>query len=99
MERDPAAATGPADLGLLRLSQRRYAEAIPFLRRALTMDPQFPGLRSDLARVLRERGEELRREGKGSEAETLVTEARALGAGRPSTPGPASQRSDTTTVK
>ena len=62
------------------------------------MAPRFPGLRSDLARALRERGEELRREGKGSEAEALVSEASALLA-EPSSPGPAGQRSDTTTLK
>jgi tetratricopeptide (TPR) repeat protein len=99
MERDPGGAVGPADLGLLRLSRRRYAEAVPFLRRALAMAPRFPGLRSDLARALRERGEELRREGKGSEAEALDTEASTLLAELPSSPGPAGQRSDTTTLK
>jgi tetratricopeptide (TPR) repeat protein len=99
MEQDPGAATGPADLGLLRLGQHRYAEAVPFLRRALAMAPRSPGLRSDLARALRERGKELRREGKGGEAEALDTEAGTLLAEIPSSPGPAGQRSDTTTPK
>jgi Flp pilus assembly protein TadD len=78
MKRDPASATGPADLGLLRLTQRRYAEAIPYLRRALAVEPRSPRLRSDLAKALRERGAELQGEGRGLEAEALFAEARTL---------------------
>jgi len=99
MERDPSAAVGPADLGLLRLSQRRHAEAIPLLRRALAMDPRFPGLPAELARALRERGEELRRNGRGNEADALLLEAQALPqrpAGRAS---PASQSGFTSTAR
>lgn len=99
MEREPSAATGPADLGLLRLTQRRYGDAIPWLRRALAMDPQFPGLRADLARALRERGEELRRDGRGSEANALQAEAGALQGKPPADAEPISQRSATTTVR
>jgi len=97
--RDPKAATGLADLGLLRLAQHRYDEAIPFLRRALAMDPRFPGLTADLARALRERGEELRREGRGSEADALLGEAGTLQGEPPADGVPAPQRSATTTVR
>jgi len=99
MEREPSAATGPADLGLLRLNQRRYGDAIPWLRRALAMDPQFPGLTADLARALRERGEELRRAGRGSEADALLAEAGALQDKAPQDAAPTGQRSATTTVR
>ncbi len=99
MKRDPAAATGPADLGLLRLSQRRYAEAIPLLRRALALEPGSTGVRSDLATALRERGLELQREGKEPEAGALFAEAQALRAEPAPSAAPPSQRSATTTLK
>jgi len=96
--RDPASAVGAADLGLLRLHQQRHGESIPFLRRALAMNRRFPGLgaelgteanelvRGALARALRERAEELRHDGKRSEADDLLTEAAELEGKRPAAP-------------
>ena len=69
---------GLVDLGLLRLEQRRYTEAVVLLRQALLLDPAYPGLTSDLARALRERGEELKREGRAAEAAPLLIEAAQL---------------------
>jgi tetratricopeptide (TPR) repeat protein len=78
MRRDPSDASGPADLGLLRLAQERHAEAVELLRRALAMDPSFPGLRGELAKALRGRGEELREANHELEASPLFAEAEAL---------------------
>ncbi len=75
IRREPSDPTGPANLGLLRIAQTRYAEAIPELRRALAMNPAFPGLGLDLAKALRHRATEMRREGLTVEAETLAAEA------------------------
>jgi len=77
MEREPSAATGPADLGLLRMEQQRYGEAIDFFRRALTLSPGSPGSPQNWP-ALQGRGEELRRDGKGIEADALLAEAAAL---------------------
>jgi tetratricopeptide (TPR) repeat protein len=98
LERDPTAATAVVDLALLPLQQNRYADAIPFLRRALAMAPEYPGLRSDLARALREQASALAREGKQSEADGLLSEARVL-SGPPSQSAVGAQRSTTTTLK
>jgi tetratricopeptide (TPR) repeat protein len=98
LERDPTAATAVVDLGLLRLQQRRYADAIPFLRRALAMAPRYPGLRLDLEKTLREQAIVLAREGKQSEADGLLSEAKALSS-RPAPPSGDSHRSTTTTLK
>jgi len=99
MEREPSAATGPADLGLLRMEQQRYGEAIDFFRRALTLSPGSPRLAAELARALQGRGEELRRDGKGIEADALLAEAAALRNNPPGAAGPPNQRSGTTTVR
>ena len=87
VERDPAAVTPVVDLGVLGLSRHRTAEAIAFFRRALVLDPQFPGLPRHLARALRERGLELRREGREPEADALFREAETLSAPSPAVPG------------
>jgi protein O-mannosyl-transferase len=82
-ERDPAAPTPVVDLGVLRLSRRRAAEAIALFRRAQTLDPQFPGLARDLGRALRERALQLQSEGRELEADALLREAQGLGAETP----------------
>jgi protein O-mannosyl-transferase len=78
MRREPSSAVGFIQLGQLYLSQHRSGEAIPFFRRALTLKPTFPTLPGLLAQALRERGEELQREGRQGEGEALVAEAAAL---------------------
>ncbi len=99
MSREPSSATGFIDLGQLYLSQHRYDEAIPFLRRAFKINAGFPGLAAVLARALRERGQELRREGRHSEGDTLLAEADALEGKPPPAASSADQRSGTTTVR
>jgi Tfp pilus assembly protein PilF len=86
MRRAPGVAAGPGRLGMLRVDQKRYAEAVELLRRAYAMDPRFPGIRRELALALGRRAEELRAEGKMAEAETLAREADGLAA---EGPGPA----------
>ena len=83
MRRQPSSAVGPIDLGQLYLSQRRYEDAIPFLRQALAMNANFGGLEQVLAQALRGRAEELRREGRASEGDALLAEAVALQAKGP----------------
>ena len=78
VERAPASPLGFIDLGQLYLSQPRYGEAIPFLRRALAIKPGFPELPGLLARTLRARGDELRRQGRETEGEALLAEAAQL---------------------
>ena len=81
--RDPDSVMASVDLGVVRLQQGHHAEAIPFLRRALAMNPAYQNLRPVLARALRERSEALRGEGKAGEADALVSEAQAVLAGAP----------------
>jgi tetratricopeptide (TPR) repeat protein len=76
--REPNSAIGFIDLAQLYRSRRRDDEALPFLRRAFALEPDFPGVGPTLARVLRERGEELRREGRDGEAGAFLAEAAAV---------------------
>jgi len=99
IRREPGSALGRADLGVLRVEQRRYAEAILLLRQAFTMDPDLVEPRADFVRALRERGEELRREGRSLEADALMAEAAALEGKPPADAAPTGQRSATTTVR
>jgi tetratricopeptide (TPR) repeat protein len=46
-----------AHIGLLEARQERYKEAIPFYRKALTLNPAFPGLRLNLGLALFKGGE------------------------------------------
>jgi tetratricopeptide (TPR) repeat protein len=97
--REPFSTVGFIDVGQLYLLQHRYDEAIPFLRRAFALRPAFPGLATVLAKALQERGEELRREGRGSEAGALLAEATALQSGPVEHAVPLNRRSGTTTVR
>jgi tetratricopeptide (TPR) repeat protein len=45
------------NIGDLYILQEKYKEAIGYLRRAVTMAPQFPALRQDLATALRKNGD------------------------------------------
>jgi protein O-mannosyl-transferase len=86
VERAPWDPAGPSRLGLLRIVQGRPAEAVPFLRRAVAMDPASPMLRQQLADALREHADQLQRSGRASEATALLEETTRLGAnpaGRP----------------
>ena len=73
----------PARLGLLHVDQKRYADAIPLLRRALALDPRFPLVRQDLVVALRKRADELEARGEKQEAAALRKEAADLLAGDP----------------
>ncbi len=81
VERAPWDPAGPGRLGLLRMVQGRPAEAVPFFRRALAMDPAAPMLRQQLADALREQAGQLERSGHASEATPLLEETTRLGAG------------------
>ena len=72
-----------ARLGLLHVDQRRYADAIPLLRRALALDPRFPLVRHDLILALEKRAGELEAQGAGQEAAALRREAAGLAAADP----------------
>lgn len=84
----------PARLGLLHVDQKRYADAIPLLRRALALDPRFPLVRQDLVVALRKRADELEARGDRPDAAALRREVADLLAGesgapvRPTAPGP-----------
>jgi tetratricopeptide (TPR) repeat protein len=93
--RVPSSPVGFIDLGQLYLSQHRPREAIPFLRRAFAMNPGSPELPGALAEALRERGEELQREGRESEGAALLAEAAALRGPSPAVAPPADQRPGT----
>jgi Tetratricopeptide repeat len=85
----------PARLGLLHVDQKRYADAIPLLRRALALDPRFPLVRHDLILALDKRADELEKRGEKQEAAALRREASELlsrdpgAAARSPVPGPA----------
>ena len=84
----------PARLGLLHVDQKRYADAIPLLHRALALDPRFPLVRQDLVVALRKRADELEARGETQEAAALRREATDLlardpgGPARSTVPGP-----------
>ena len=63
------------NLGELYTKQGRYEEALPLLRRAFQVSPDFPRLRTDLSRALRQRGDELAQIGRRDEAHALFGEA------------------------
>ncbi len=79
VERAPWDPAGPGRLGLLRIAQGRPAEAVPYLRRALAMDPRSAALRRELADALREQAGQLERSGHHVEATALLEEAARLG--------------------
>ncbi len=100
VRREPKSAVGLVDLGLLRIQQGRYPEAVAFLRRALAMDPQV--LSPALARALKEQAGELRRQGGALEADALLKEVEALSATGPGGPArltPAVQPPAATTAR
>jgi hypothetical protein len=94
MDREPGSPEGPARLGMIRVDQQRYREAIPYLSLALARKGNLPEVRADLITALGKRADELERAGQMGEAERFrkaVAEVRAQGpvspAGtRPATP-------------
>jgi Flp pilus assembly protein TadD len=94
MDREPGSPEGPARLGMIRVDQQRYGEAIPYLSLALARKGNLPEVRADLITALGKRADELERAGRVGEAERLrkaAAEVRAQGpvspAGtRPATP-------------
>jgi len=94
MDREPGSPEGPARLGMIRVDQQRYGEAIPYLSLALARKGNLPEVRADLITALGKRADELERAGRVGEAERLrksAAEVRAQGpvsaAGtRPGTP-------------
>jgi Flp pilus assembly protein TadD len=94
MDREPGSPEGPGRLGMIRVDQQRYGEAIPYLSLALARKGDLPEVRADLITALGKRADELERAGQVGEAERLrkaAAEVRAQGpvspAGiRPGTP-------------
>ncbi|PYM69171.1 MAG: hypothetical protein DME10_24735 [Candidatus Rokuibacteriota bacterium] len=82
MDREPGSPEGPARLGMIRVDQQRYGEAIPYLSLALARKGNLPEVRADLITALGERADDLEREGRVGEAERLrkaAAEVRAQG--------------------
>jgi Flp pilus assembly protein TadD len=67
-----------ANLGAVYARQRRYAEAIPVLRRAIVLSPQLDNARGSLAFALDHAGIELAQGGKLAESIGLFREATEL---------------------
>jgi protein O-mannosyl-transferase len=94
MDREPGSPEGPGRLGMIRVDQKRYGEAIPYLSLALARKGDLPEVRADLITALGKRADELERAGQVAEAERhrkaaveLQGKAGALTAGtRPGTP-------------
>ena len=80
MERAPWSASGSERLGLVYLLQGRYEPAVPLLRAAFVLKPETPDLRRYLVQALEGQAHTLQAQGRGSEAETLAAEVRAVSA-------------------
>jgi tetratricopeptide (TPR) repeat protein len=80
MERAPWSPSGPERLGLVHLLERRYEAAVPLLRAAFARAPDAPDLRRHLVEALEGQARALRAQGRASEAETILAEARATSA-------------------
>ena len=80
LERAPGSASGSERLGLVYLLQGRYEPAVPLLRAAFVLKPRTPDLRRYLVQALEGQAQELRAQGRGGEAETLLAEVRAVSA-------------------
>ena len=78
MERAPGSASGSERLGLVYLLEGRYEPAVPLLRAAFVRKPETPDLRRYLVQALEGQAQALQAQGRGSEAETLIAEVRAV---------------------
>ena len=65
--------------------QGKYADAIPVLRHVLAQRPDRPDAQAALSTALVKRVDELRREGRPGEADSLVRESAALARHRSAT--------------
>jgi Tfp pilus assembly protein PilF len=74
----PGRIGGTLNLGLLYVVQGKFAEAVPLLRHVLAQRPDRPDARAALSTALLKRAEELRREGRTGEADSLTRESAAL---------------------
>jgi tetratricopeptide (TPR) repeat protein len=74
----PHYAEAVANLGALHARQRRYAEAVAELRRAVILSPELGDTRGNLAFALDHAAIDLAREGKPAEAAALFREATKL---------------------
>jgi hypothetical protein len=86
MDREPGSPEGPARLGMIRVDQQRYGEAIPYLSLALARKGNLPEVRADLITALGKRADELERAGQGGEAARLRKAAAELQAQAPASP-------------
>ena len=77
-ERVPRSVRGQERLGRAYLAQNRFEDAIPPLRTALARQPETPEFRTYLSQALEGRARQLQAHGLGTEAESLLTESRAL---------------------
>ena len=82
VDRVPSDPAGPERLGLLRIAQGRHAEAVPFLRQAVAMDPRATVRRHHIENVLREQADILERAGRPSDAARFLEELTHLEAVR-----------------
>ena len=80
LERVPSSTSGAERLGLVYLLQQRYEPAVPLLRTAFVLKPRTAELRGYLVQALEGQAQELRAQGRGGEAETLLAEVRAVSA-------------------
>ena len=75
---DPNLPRPLASLGAVYAQQGRYAESLPYYRRAFAQDPEFAGLASNYSRSLVARAAEERRAGRTGIAMALLQEALAV---------------------
>ena len=78
LSRRPNGGSAAATLGGIYVRQGRFSEAIPLLRRALSLDARLEGARRDLALALDRQADVLKRESNAAEAERLRQEATEL---------------------
>jgi tetratricopeptide (TPR) repeat protein len=78
LSRRPNADSAAAALGAIYVRQDRFSEAIPLLRRALSLDARLEGARRDLALALDRQADVSKRQGNAAEAERLRQEATGL---------------------
>ncbi len=75
LDRDPGLVEALANLGSLHARVGRDEQALPLLRRAFRVAPEFPELRANLGGALRRRGIQLEGEGRAAEARLLFEES------------------------
>jgi hypothetical protein len=71
---------------MIRVDQKRYGEAIPYLSLALARKGNLPEVRADLITALEKRADELERSGQVTEAERLRKAAAEVRTQAPASP-------------